>query len=242
MSEAKRVAVVTGANRGLGLETGTQLAEKGLEVVLTSRDRLKGEAIATQLNRDGIPIDYHQLDVTNPISIKELAAYVRDKYGRWDVLVNNAGIFPDADSGSILSANLEIIRHTLNTNTLGALNMIQVAVPFMKTANYGRVVNVASGMGQLDDMGGQYASYRLSKTALNAVTRILSAELVGTNVLVNSVCPGWVRTDMGGSSATRSVQDGADTIVWLATLPDGSASGIRLQQCRINPLQETCHH
>jgi NAD(P)-dependent dehydrogenase (short-subunit alcohol dehydrogenase family) len=225
MSEVKRVAVITGSYKGLGLETGIQLAEKGLQVVLTSRDRLKGEAVAEQLNRDGIPVDYHQLDVTNALSIKELAGYIRDKYTRWDVLVNNAGIFPDADSGSIFNANLDVIRHTLNTNTLGAVNMAQVAVPFMKTNNYGRIVNVSSGMGQLEDMGGKYTSYRLSKTALNAVTRILSAELVGTNILVNSVCPGWVRTDMGGSSATRSVQEGADTIVWLATLADGVASG-----------------
>ncbi|AFY71807.1 short-chain dehydrogenase/reductase SDR [Thalassoporum mexicanum PCC 7367] len=225
MSEAKRVAVITGSYKGLGLETGIQLVEKGLQVILTSRDRLKGEPVAAKLKEDGIPVDYHQLDVTNPLSISELTGYVRDTYGHWDVLVNNAGIFPDADSGTIFNADLDIIRHTLNTNTLGALNMAQVAVPFMKANNYGRIVNVSSGMGQLDDMGGQYASYRISKTALNAVTRILNAELVGTNILVNSVCPGWVRTDMGGSSAARSVQEGADTIVWLATLADGSPSG-----------------
>ncbi len=143
------------------------------------------------------------------------------------MLVNNAGIYIDyqADSNSILNAKVDTLRQTIETNVYGVLQITQALIPLMKEQNYGRIVNVSSGMGQLNDMQGGSPGYRVSKTALNALTRIFASELKGTNILVNSVCPGWVKTDMGGSEAPRTPEQGVDTIVWLATLPDGSATG-----------------
>jgi len=145
--------------------------------------------------------------------------------------VNYAGILldprDDAKGGTSSSQNspAEMVEATFRTNTLGPYQTIQLAVPLMKRAGFGRIVNVSSGMGQLSEMAGGYAAYRISKTALNAVTKIFAEENMGTNVLVNSVCPGWVRTDMGGPGAQRTVEQGAETIVWAATLPDDGPTG-----------------
>ncbi len=215
-----RVAIVTGANRGIGYETCRQLAKKGVRVLLTSRDAAKGRAASVQLG-----VDFHPLDVTDPTSVSQLVEFVDRQCGRLDILVNNAGVFLDRAQPSILHASIDTLRHTLETNLYGALRLCQAFVPLMRRHNCGRILNVSSGMGQLSDMQGQYPAYRLSKTALNAVTRILAAELADTHITVNSVCPGWVRTDMGGESAPRSVQEGADTIVWLATLPENCPTG-----------------
>lgn len=221
----KKIAVVTGANRGLGFETCRQLAKQGIQVVLTSRNEAKGKAAADKLKAEGLDVRYHALDVTSPDSVEHLAQFIRNEFGRLDILVNNAGIAVDFSEGSILNAKIDTFQKTLETNTFGSLLLCQALVPLMKVNNYGRVVNVSSGAGQLTEMNSGYPAYRLSKTALNAVTRILSQELKDTNILVNSVCPGWVRTDMGGPNATRSIEQGVDTIVWLATLPDGSPTG-----------------
>jgi NAD(P)-dependent dehydrogenase (short-subunit alcohol dehydrogenase family) len=235
MNSSQRVAVVTGANRGLGLETCRQLAARGLTVVLTSRDADKGEQAAERLRSEGLSVRAHNLDVTQPEQVSELARFVEHEHGRVDVLVNNAGVALDpsdegpSDGGtnaaSVLKARLSVLRATMETNVYGPLLLCQALVPLMRSNGYGRIVNVSSGMGQLSEMNGRWPAYRFSKVSLNALTRILADELAGTNILVNSVCPGWVRTDMGGPGATRSVQQGADTIVWLATLPDGSPSG-----------------
>lgn len=228
MSELQQVAVVTGANRGLGFETCRQLAQQGLKVVLTSRDAAKGEAAANTLKQDGLGVVFHPLDVANGGSIQCLATFLNEEFGRLDVLVNNAGVFLDSSQtgASVFEAKHEVLRSSMETNAFGPLFVCQALVPLMLTKDYGRIVNVSSGMGQLSEMNGLYPGYRLSKTALNALTRILADELKDTNILVNSVCPGWVRTDMGGGSAERSVEQGVETTVWLATLPtDGPRGG-----------------
>jgi NAD(P)-dependent dehydrogenase (short-subunit alcohol dehydrogenase family) len=226
MSQTK-VALITGAYRGLGLETGRQLAERGYSVVLTGRDIARGTEAAETLHRPGGDVRFHRLDVTEEASIQALAVYLRGKFPRLDVLINNAGIYPDAEyssgAASAFAADLDTVRRGLETNTLSALRMCQVMIPLMH--GRGRVVNVSSGMGQLTEMNGCCPGYRLSKTALNAVTRIFADELRETAVKVNSVCPGWVRTDMGGPEAPRSVAEGAAGIVWAATLPDDGPTG-----------------
>jgi NAD(P)-dependent dehydrogenase (short-subunit alcohol dehydrogenase family) len=225
-AEPPLVAIVTGGNRGLGLETCRQLAVLGFRVVLTSRNPKLGEAAVAALRESGLTVVAHQLDVTDPLSVERLVADVDAAYDRIDVLVNNAGVaLRPADDLGTLQVDIETIRQTLEVNTLAPLRLCQAVVPVMRRGGYGRVVNVSSGMGQLDDMENGWPAYRISKTALSAVTRLVAREVSGANVLVNAVCPGWVRTDMGGSSATRSVEEGAAGIVWAATLPDRGPSG-----------------
>ncbi|MBK1719141.1 SDR family NAD(P)-dependent oxidoreductase [Thiocystis violacea] len=220
------VAVVTGANRGLGLETSRQLAALGYLVLLTARREPDGRAAAEALTTQGGSIRFHPLDITDEASVRALAETVRG-IGRLDVLVNNAGIFGDPAPGtpeaSVFRTDLARVRESFETNTLGPLRLCQALIPLM--AGRGRVVNVSSGMGQLAEMNGGCPGYRLSKVSLNALTRILADELNGTTVKVNSVCPGWVRTDMGGPNAYLAVEEGARGIVWAATLPDDGPSG-----------------
>lgn len=229
MSDTTQLAVVTGANRGLGLETCRQLAGKGIKVLLTSRSAGKGESAAQGLRDDGLDVVFHALDVTDPASVSELHDFIEKEFGRLDILVNNAGIFndpydtADAELASIFNADIDTIRKGMETNTFGALRMAQALIHLMD--GRGNVVNVSSGMGQLSDMNGCCPAYRLSKTALNAVTRILADELKDTGIKINSVCPGWVKTDMGGANATRSLTEGASGIVWAATLPGDGPSG-----------------
>lgn len=229
MSTTKRVAVVTGANRGIGFEACRQLAKREIRVILTSRDEAKGKAAAEKLQASGLNVSCHPLDVADSQSIERLAQFIKSEFGRLDILVNNAGVLLDSEEnpgGSIFNLNISTLHKTLETNTFGPLLLCQALIPLMKEHSYGRVVNVSSGAGQLSDMNTGYPSYRISKTALNVVTRILGNELKGTNILVNSVCPGWVKTNMGGSNAPRTPEQGADTVVWLATLPDdGPTSG-----------------
>ena len=225
----QRIAVVTGANRGIGREVCRQLALRDCTVVLTSRDAKKGNEAAHAFQEEGLDVTAMALDVTDPESVQALRDEVEHRFSRVDVLVNNAGILPDSRKNpegiSILTARLETLRTAMETNVYGALHVAQLLVPLMRKHDYGRIVNVSSGMGQLSEMGGGYPGYRISKTALNAVTRVLSQELLGENILVNSVCPGWVRTDMGGPSATRSLEQGAAGIVWAATLPNDGPTG-----------------
>jgi NAD(P)-dependent dehydrogenase (short-subunit alcohol dehydrogenase family) len=224
-----KVAVVTGANRGLGLETCRQLAHLGYEVVLTSRDQTKGEQAVQLLANEGLTVYYHPLAVTEPTSIQALADFLKSKFGRLDALVNNAGVLLDSvgSTTGIFQAQLDTLRTTMEVNVYGPLLLCQTLVPLMQ--GQGRIVNVSSGMGQLVAMTGGYPAYRLSKTALNALTRILADELhnplQNINILVNAVCPGWVHTDMGGPNAPRTPAQGADSIVWLATLPEDGPTG-----------------
>lgn len=229
MNARKKIAVVTGANRGLGLETCRQLARLGLTVILTARDPARGAAGADKLQAQGLDVIFQSLDVTDPASIAQLGEFLAQKFGRIDVLVNNAGVFldpldgDDRDASSVLRADIDTVRTTMETNLYGPLRMCQALIPLMQGS--GRVVNVSSGMGQLSDMNGCCPGYRFSKTGLNALTRTLADELQHTAIKVNSVCPGWVRTDMGGPDAERPVEKGAETIVWLATLADDGPSG-----------------
>lgn len=227
MSKSQKVAVVTGGNRGLGFEASRQLAKQEYKVILTSRNEEKGKAAANKLQAEGLDVISYPLDVTSDESSHNLAEFIRQQFGKLDVLVNNAGIAIDsqADNNSILNIKIDTLQTTIDTNVYGVVRVTQALISFMKEQNYGRIVNVSSGMGQLTDMQGGYPAYRISKTALNAVTRIFANELTGTNILVNSVCPGWVKTDMGGANATRTPEQGVDTIVWLATLPDDGATG-----------------
>lgn len=225
--ETSPIAVVTGAYRGLGLETCRQLAARGHRVVLTARREAEGQNAASQLAAKGLDIRFCALHVTEESSVLALRAYLDQEFGRIDVLVNNAGIFPDPAPGtpgsSVFDADLADLRSAFETNTLAALRLCQTLIPLMQ--GRGRVVNVSSGMGQLSDMNGFCPAYRLSKTAMNAVTRIFADELQHTGIKINSICPGWVRTQMGGSQATRSLEEGAAGIVWAATLPDDGPSG-----------------
>ncbi|MHB1604856.1 MAG: SDR family oxidoreductase [Leptospirales bacterium] len=221
-----KIAVVTGALKGLGLQTAIELAGKNLHVIITGRDASRGSKVQAQLKESGIDVEFMPLDVSDVQSIERFTAEVLKKYGHVDVLVNNAGIMIDNDEPTkTLDDFSNMIETTFRTNALGAFLLCQAFVPQMIGKGYGRVVNVSSGMGQLSRMGSGYPAYRISKAAMNAVTRIFSEESRGSNVLVNSVCPGWVRTDMGGPNADRSLEEGADSIVWLATLPNGSPSG-----------------
>jgi NAD(P)-dependent dehydrogenase (short-subunit alcohol dehydrogenase family) len=208
------VVVVTGGNRGIGLEICRQLAARGARVVLTARKRAAGEAAVATLAVGKYAALFHPLDVTDGNSIDGLRDFLKERCGHVDVLINNAGIIPKGEA-SALKVGLATVRETLETNALGPLHLVQALLPLLKRGRSPRIVNMSSGMGALTDNDGGYAAYRMSKTLLNAVTAILAAELAGT-VAVNSVCPGWVKTDMGGAGATRDVAEGADTAVWLA--------------------------
>ncbi len=221
MAEDGRVALVSGANRGIGREVVRQLAVRGVTTILGSRDEEKGRTAAEGIDGEVV---VRRLDVTDEKGIQNLAHEVEEEFGRLDVLVNNAGVSMDSGRRGV-NADLDVVRETLELNLFGAWRLCQVFVPLMQRNNYGRIVNVSSGMGALNEMGGGSPAYRVSKTALNALTRLLASELRGSGILVNSVCPGWVRTDMGGSGAARSVEEGADTLVWAATLADNGPTG-----------------
>jgi NAD(P)-dependent dehydrogenase (short-subunit alcohol dehydrogenase family) len=221
MTENGRVALVSGGNRGIGLEVVRQLAGRGITAILGSRDEESGRAAAEGLSGNVV---VRQLDVTDEGSVARLAAFVEDEFGRLDILVNNAGISND-DGQRGMNADLDRVRDALEANLFGAWRLCEMAIPLMQRHGYGRIVNVSSGMGALEDMGGGSPGYRVSKTALNALTRILASELRGSGILVNSVCPGWVQTDMGSPRAPRPVEEGADTPVWAATLPKGGPTG-----------------
>ncbi|BBD61930.1 short-chain dehydrogenase/reductase SDR [Nostoc sp. HK-01] len=227
VSTNQKVAVVTGGNRGLGFEASRQLAKQGYKVILTSRDEDKGKAAAQKLQAEGLDVIAYTLDVTSDESSQNLAEFIDQQFGKLDALVNNAGIYIDAQAGSkgIIDTKIDTLQTTIDTNVYGVVRVTQALIPLMKKQNYGRIVNVSSGMGQLTDMEGGSPGYRISKTALNAVTRIFASELIGSNILVNSVCPGWVKTDMGGANAPRTPEQGVDTIVWLATLKDDGVTG-----------------
>jgi NAD(P)-dependent dehydrogenase (short-subunit alcohol dehydrogenase family) len=209
------IAVVTGANRGIGFEIVRQLADRGVTVVLTARKPDAGATAATTLAGEALRVDFHPLSVTDEASIRALRDHLAAQFGRLDVLVNNAGILTDTDAGG-LDVSLATVRETLETNTLAPLRMAQMLLPLLQKSSAGRIVNMSSGMGALSAMEGSGAAYRISKAALNAVTGILAAELVAHGIAVNAMCPGWVKTAMGGAHAEREVSQGADTAVWLA--------------------------
>ncbi len=220
------VALVTGANRGIGKEVARQLAQRGYRVLLSARDGAKATEAARELVEDtGADVTPLMLDVADPQSIATAAEQVRADPGRLDVLVNNAGIGSDFGvSGA--DPDFDAIQRALDTNFFGAYRLTIALLGLLRESEHPRIVNVSSGMGGVNEMGGWSPGYRVSKASLNAMTRILSTELKDARFLVNSACPGFVDTDMGGPmGAKKPVADGAAGIVWLATLPDDGPTG-----------------
>ena len=220
---ANKIALVTGSNRGIGFTVVKQLLEKGFTTILTARDSADGKKATEKLIDKG-DLHFHQLDVNDAESIAEIKQRILEKFGRLDVLINNAGINYDSEERAS-TVDLENVKHTIETNLFGPWRMCQAFVPLMKENGYGRIVNVSSGAGAMNEMSAGTPAYSTSKTALNVLTIKLAKELEGTGILVNSVCPGWVRTDMGGKEAPRSTDEGAEGIVWLAQLPEGGKTG-----------------
>ncbi|AHM66110.1 short-chain dehydrogenase [Paenibacillus polymyxa] len=213
----RKIAIITGANRGIGFEIAKQLGKHGVTVIMTARKEDQGMAACDKLKQEGLDVHFHQLDMTNESSIRKLAYDMREQFEVVDILVNNAGISIDGNKDTT-NIDLETVRTTMETNVYGPLLLSQVLIPLMQESADGRIVNVSSSMGALNDgMGGGYFAYSMSKTALNTLTLKLSADLSSSKITVNSMCPGWVRTDMGTADAPRSVEQGADTAVWLAT-------------------------
>jgi NAD(P)-dependent dehydrogenase (short-subunit alcohol dehydrogenase family) len=215
-----KIALVTGGNRGIGLETGRQLAALGFTVLLGTRDPAKGEAAARQL---GGTVEAIALDVASPDAAAHAVAEVERRFGRLDVLVNNAAIHYDPRARA-LKPDWTVIREAFETNVFGAWRIAAACAPLLSAGGHGRLVNVSSEGGSLASMGAGAPAYSTSKATLNALTCILAAELRGAGVLVNAICPGWVATDMGGPGG-RPVAQGAAGIVWAATLPDDGPTG-----------------
>lgn len=218
MSEGELVAVVAGANRGIGREICRQLADRGYEVVLGSRDPDKGARAAAELG-----VHSCQLDVADDESVAAAAGWVEDRLGRCDVLVNNAAILYDTWAHAS-SADLDEVRAALETNLLGAWRTTLAFLPLLRRSPHPRIVNVSSESGSLTGMSAGTPAYGVSKAALNALTRVLSAELRADRILVNAICPGWTATDMGGRGG-RPVHDGAASVLWAVTLPDDGPTG-----------------
>jgi NAD(P)-dependent dehydrogenase (short-subunit alcohol dehydrogenase family) len=211
----QRIALITGANRGIGLETARQLARRGLHIVIGARDEASGRRAVQEIAAAGERADFLSLDVSDSGSIRDAATRFATISNRLNVLINNAGIYPD-EGVTIATVPRELMVRTFQTNTFGALEVTQAFLAYLRRAEASRIINVSSGYGQLDGMSANAPSYCLSKLALNGLTIMLAETLRTDGVAVNSMCPGWVRTDMGGPGATRSVEDGADTAVWLA--------------------------
>ncbi len=219
----KKIALVTGANRGIGFEVCRQLGNIGFTVLLSARDSVKGEAAAKLLAGNGLEVIFYLLDVSNKNHIQRIYDEVKQEFGRLDVLVNNAAILYDLGKQAI-NADLDMVNKALITNLYGPWLLCQAFIPLMQRNRYGRIVNVSSGAGSLHYMEGGTPAYGISKVALYALTRKLASEIRGNGILVNAVDPGWVATDMGGHGG-RPVEEGAKGIVWAATLPDNGPNG-----------------
>lgn len=233
-----KTALVTGANRGIGFETSKQLAEIGFKVYMGCRSEEKGRIAAESLKSSGLDVEFVKLDV---LSTKDVRTFIDDlKVNKvnLDVLVNNAGVFLESDgpedksTSSILKVDSVIILKTIETNTMGPLKLIQSILPKMLEQNSGRIINVSSGMGQLSSLTGHWPGYRMSKASLNVLTLMIADEFKNSNIIVNSVCPGWVKTDMGGQNASLSAKEGVDSIVWLASC-DKSPNGKFISQKKV---------
>jgi NAD(P)-dependent dehydrogenase (short-subunit alcohol dehydrogenase family) len=210
-----RTALVTGGNRGIGLETARQLAQRGFRVVIAARNQASSDRAVKEIEASGGQATFLSLDASDSRSIEAAARSFASIADRLDVLINNAGIYPD-EGVTIATVPRDLLVQTFQTNTFGPLEVAQAFLPYLRRADASRIINVSSGYGQLDGMSPDAPSYCLSKLALNGVTIMLAEALRAHGIAVNSMCPGWVRTDMGGPSATRSVEEGADTAVWLA--------------------------
>jgi NAD(P)-dependent dehydrogenase (short-subunit alcohol dehydrogenase family) len=224
MMNDKRIALVTGGNRGIGFEVCRQLAARGFTVLLTARDAAKADAAANKLRNAGT-IEPLVLDAADSSSIQKAAAEVSRRYDHLDALINNAGINYDTWE-TVENADVNgTVMETITTNLLGPWRVCQAFLPLLRKSRAGRIVNVSSESGSLAEMGAGPPAYQVTKAALNAMTRTLAGELRSAHILVNAVCPGWVATDMGGAGAPRSVAEGAASIVWAATLADNGPTG-----------------
>lgn len=212
--KSQPVVLITGANRGIGLETARELARRNFHVVLAARDEAKGRAAASSIQSAGGTATFLALDVNSSASIRAAANNFAAIADHLDVLINNAAIYPD-EGTSVLTIPRTQMEQTFATNVFGPLEVTQAFLPLLRKSNAARVINFSSGGGQLDSLSSDVPSYRLSKLAINGLTIMLAAALAADNIAVNSMCPGWVRTDMGGANAPRSVEEGADTAVWL---------------------------
>jgi NAD(P)-dependent dehydrogenase (short-subunit alcohol dehydrogenase family) len=217
----RKIALVTGANKGIGLEIVRQLAAKDVEVFLSARNAETGKKAASAI--DG-QVQFLELDVSNDESIERAAREFGKVSRHLDVLINNAGIYPDGGF-NILTISRKQLVETFQTNTFGVVKVTQAFLPYLKKASHARIINLSSGYGEIDGLTASVPSYCLSKLALNGVTIMLHQALNSQGISVNSICPGWVRTDMGGPGASRSVEEGADTAVWLAIEAPESFSG-----------------
>lgn len=221
-----KTAIITGANRGIGFGVAQALAEQGYQVFMLGRNQEQISQAASQIPH----AEAFVVDVSNTASVKAVAAQISQRIDHLDVLINNAGVIIETEGFgqpiNLDNVDPELVLETLNINTVGALRMTQAFMPLLAKAPAPRIVNVSSGMGALTDMGGGYPAYRLSKTALNALTTFTAADVKNPNLKVNSVCPGWVRTDMGGQQAERSVDEAVPGILWAAQLDaDGPTGG-----------------
>ena len=221
MSQEKRIAVITGSSRGLGLATAKALAQMDYLVIVTARTQAGVDDGLLQIGKSA---DGHVLDVSSDDFVAAFYDWLGRTHGHASVLVNNAGRAYWQSGHGVTDTPAALLAEAFNNNSVSAYRMIQHALPAMNSQGWGRIVNISSGMGQLSEMGGGSVAYRISKTAMNAITRIASAE-AKPNVKINSICPGWVRTDMGGASAPRSLEQGASGVVWAATLPDNGPTG-----------------
>jgi NAD(P)-dependent dehydrogenase (short-subunit alcohol dehydrogenase family) len=230
-----KIALITGANKGIGLETARQLAQTGIHVLIGARDAANGQTAAQILQAEGYKADFITLDVSNEASVKQAAQTVAERYGKLDILINNAGINPEYPQGifTFEQMSLELLMQIYQTNVFGPFLIIREFLPLLRKSEAGRVVNTSSSGGSLAEQSNpespyyfvNTAGYNSSTTALNALTVQLAKQLAGTNIKVNSACPGWVQTDMGSAAAPRTVQEGARVIIKLATLPNDGPNG-----------------
>ncbi|MEO0935896.1 MAG: SDR family NAD(P)-dependent oxidoreductase, partial [Cyanobacteria bacterium J06641_2] len=218
------------SHKGLGLAIARKLALKeDILVIISSRKESDGQATQQKLKTEGIEVDYHQLDVTDTSSVNRFIEWVTSTHGGVDILINNAGVNPSgvSEEASILTAKPETIMDTFSTNAIAVLRMCQAVIPLMQQQGYGRIVNVSTEMASLQQIPEDFyppsPSYRISKVGLNAVATLLAKEIKNTNILINNYSPGWMKTDIGGKDAPFTAEEGAETAVYLATLPDGGS-------------------
>jgi NAD(P)-dependent dehydrogenase (short-subunit alcohol dehydrogenase family) len=232
-----KVAVITGANRGLGFATARRLGHSGVHVMIGARTPEDGKEAADRLRREGLDAEPLQIDVDSVTSVQEAAERVEREHGHLDILINNAGILPEATADDAGLLDLDLFRQTFDTNVFGAVAVTKAFLPLLRKSASGRIVNVSSTMGSLSDQsdpssvyyGMVVPAYQMSKAALNGLTVALSKTLTGTSVKVNSICPGWVQTDLAGpenrAAAPSTADDAAQIVVDMATLPDDGPSG-----------------
>jgi NAD(P)-dependent dehydrogenase (short-subunit alcohol dehydrogenase family) len=232
MKANRKIAVITGSHKGLGLAIARKLAlTEDILVIITSRKESDGQATQQKLKTEGIEVDFHQLDVTDISSVNRFIEWVTSTHGGVDILINNAGVNPSgvSEENSILTAKPETIMDTFSTNAIGVLRMCQAIIPLMEQKRYGRIVNVSTEMASLQQIPQDFyppsPSYRISKVGLNAIATLLAKEVKSPNILINNYSPGWMKTDIGGQDAPFTAEEGAETAIHLATLPDGGSQG-----------------